>query len=394
MNKVAIFSEIEPLKAVVLHKPGSELENLTPKLLKKLLFDDIPFLKVAIDEHNYFKEVLVNHGVKVWYIEDLIVETLDKNQQLKVSLIKNFIKEIKIKSIYQKPYYEFLLAKNNRDLVTKMIVGTKKDELNIAAQKENEFAALPLPNLLFQRDSASVIGKTISINKMWSQNRRCEALFSELVFKYHPSFTNEISFSYHRDNKYHIEGGDIMVLNAQILIVGVSQRTEIDAVQQLAKNLFNDKNNSFEKVIAIEIPKNRAFMHLDTILTNIDYDKFIVHPLIFDDNKQFKIYEITKTKTTPIALTLQAYLSQLINKPVTLIKCGGDDPFSQEREQWNDGTNVLVLEPGKVIAYDRNAITIGLLEAAGVEVIKIPSSELSRGRGGPRCMAMALLRKH
>ena len=394
MSVINVFSEIGKLKTVLLHRPLDEVENLTPDLLEKLLFDDIPYAKVAQKEHDIFKKHLINNGVEVLYIEKLVKQTLDENPNLKKDFIEQFISEAKIKKNYVDKYRNFLNGKSNLEIVKHMIAGTKKIQLNIEDNDDYPFVTDPLPNILFQRDPFASIGNGVTIHKMWSETRNRETIFPDFVFKHHKRFKDQIAFYSQRTDKNHIEGGDIMVFNSQTLIIGLSQRTEMKAIEAVANNLFNDETTSFNKIVVIDLPKSRAFMHLDTVFTNIDYDKFIVHPLIFDYLSEFKIWEITKNNKVKINLDLESYLSKLVNKKVILIKCGGDDPIASGREQWNDGTNVLVLEPGKVIAYVRNYVTIDLLKAVGVKVITMPSSELSKGRGGPRCMSMPLYREN
>ncbi|WP_339021729.1 arginine deiminase [Spiroplasma endosymbiont of Atherix ibis] len=389
-NKINVYSEIEPLESVLIHRPGKEIENLTPDLLERLLFDDIPFLKVAQKEHDKFAEVLKNNKVQVFYIEKLVQEALDQNPDLKEKFVNQFIDEAKIEKEWRTRYKEFLLSMSNLDMVNEMIGGTKKIDLDSKDRSDYPFISDPLPNLLFQRDPFASVGNGIFLNKMWSVTRNRETIFADFVFKNHKDFKNKIEIFYDRNNQFPIEGGDVLVLNKETLIIGISQRTSIDAVRLLSNKLF--ENTSFKKIIAIDLPKTRSYMHLDTVFTNIDYDKFIVHPLIFDDINNFKIIEISQNGEREIKESLVKFLEDITGKKIQLIKCGGDDSIAAGREQWNDGTNVLAIAPGVVIAYERNWATIELLEKAKVKVLKIPSSELSRGRGGPRCMSMPIVR--
>ncbi|WP_342269293.1 arginine deiminase [Spiroplasma endosymbiont of Aspidapion aeneum] len=389
--KINVFSEIGRLRTVLVHRPGEEIENLTPELLDRLLFDDIPFKDVAIKEHDLFTKLMKDNGVEVLYIETLVAETLDQNPKLRTSFINQFILEAEVDKKYEKVFFDYLFNLDNKRLAKKMIAGTKKIELNINEKNTYPFVADPLPNILFQRDPFSSIAHGITMHRMWSVTRNRETLFPDFVFKNHKNYAGNVPYYYQRDWKdAHIEGGDILVLNKETLIIGVSQRTTIEAVEKVAELLF--KEGIYKKIIALDLPKSRSFMHLDTVFTNIDYDKFIAHPLIFESMDEFKIYELTPKGKKLLDINLEELLSDLTGRKVTIIKCGGDDPISEGREQWNDGTNVLTLEPGKVIAYNRNTVTIELLKKAGVEVLLTESSELSRGRGGPRCMSMPLWR--
>lgn len=392
-NPINVFSEIGKLKTVLIHRPGQELENLTPDLLERLLFDEIPYQKVAAIEHDAFKAQLESNGVEVLYIEELVAKTLDENPQLRNEFINQFIKEAKIDKKLRDKYRTFISKKKNLDMVKHMIAGTKKFDLKIKDTNGDPFVTEPLPNILFQRDPFASIGNGATVHKMWAETRNRETIFSDFVLKNNSRFANQVTFYYNRKDHRHIEGGDIMILNKKTLIIGLSQRTEMKAIKLVAKRIFKDPKATFERIVVLDLPKSRAFMHLDTVFTNIDYDKFIVHPLIFDYINKFKIWEITRDGKTKIKKNLQVYLEELVNKKVKLIKCGGDDEIAAGREQWNDGTNVITLSPGKVIAYERNYVTIDLLKKAGVKVLTIPSSELSRGRGGPRCMSMPLIRE-
>ncbi|MFK5883327.1 MAG: arginine deiminase [Candidatus Izemoplasma sp.] len=401
--EINVYSEIGKLKTVLLHRPGKELENLTPELLERLLFDDIPYLKVAQEEHDFFAQTLRDEGVEVLYIKDMVIEALNHHPEVVSNFINNFIEESNIRSNTVKgALYDYLKSKSIAELVEKMIVGIRTNEFELPnknsimdmLEDEYPFFTDPMPNLLFQRDPFSSVGDGVVINKMYTEARSRETILSEFMFKYHPRFENEeIPFYYNRYNRYHSEGGDVLVLNKETLAIGISKRTDPRAIEYIAKKLFK-KNTSFKTILAFNIPKSRAFMHLDTVFTQIDYGLFTIHPGIMD---QLTVFELTKhkdkIKVKKVETSLEAILSEHLKIDIKLINIGGDDKVTSGREQWNDGANTLAIEPGKVIVYSRNHVTNGILREHGVTVLEIPSSELSRGRGGPRCMSMPLYRE-
>lgn len=404
---VHVTSEIGILKTVMLHRPGKELEQLVPKELERLLFDDIPYLKTARQEHDTFADILRNQGVKVVYLEELMAETLREDPAVRASFIEEFIREGGSAAVlYKERLFEFLDSiEDEMELVLKTMAGVRLEELKIRGfsplveltGSESQFVLDPIPNLYFTRDPFASIGEGVSLNSMYSATRRRETLYGKYILERHPEFRENTKLYYSREYPFNIEGGDILNLNRRVLAVGISQRTTPAAIELLAQNIFSDPTSSIETILALDIPSVRAFMHLDTVLTQIDYDKFTIHPEILSN---LRIYEICRgdasgnfhvselDKTLPVVLGTHLGLDE-----VTLIRCGGVDRVASEREQWNDGSNTLCIAPGKVIVYDRNYITNNILEKNGIEVLEMPSSELSRGRGGPRCMSMPLIRE-
>lgn len=399
---IHVKSEIGHLKTVLLHRPGKEIENLTPDLLEKLLFDDIPFLKVAQEEHDFFAQTLRNEGVEVLYLTDMVEEVFHLNPDLIDNFINAFIEESKIKSTSLKTaIFNYLKTLKLSDMIRKMIEGirthdfkfNKRSSIMDMLEDEYPFYTDPMPNLFFQRDPFSSIGHGIAVSRMSMQARQRETLFSEYILAHHPRFIDqEAPIYYHRNNRYHIEGGDILVLSDKVIAVGISKRTDPRAIELLAKALFK-ANSGFSTILAFNLPKTRAYMHLDTVFTQIDYDKFTIHPGI---EKSLIVFEITEKDAgilvTKVTDQLENILSKHLNKKITLIRCGGSDAITSVREQWNDGANTLAIAPGKVIVYDRNHVTNEILRKAGITVLEVRSSELSRGRGGPRCMSMPIHR--
>ena len=404
---INVTSEIKPLKKVLLHRPGKEIENLTPEYLERLLFDDIPFLEVAQKEHDTFADTLRNNGVEVIYLHELITQVIE-DENIKEKFIKQFIDEAQIISKeMKKVVYEYLKGfENNEELIRKTMAGIKKNELPVLNKKslselvegDYPFIADPMPNLYFTRDPFASIGNGISLNKMYSVTRNRETIYADYIFKYHPDFRDKVERFYDRDFEYHIEGGDILNLTENTIAIGISQRTEANAIEKIAKQIFfHSKNKNINTILAFNIPNTRAFMHLDTVFTQIDYDKFTIHPGI---QGPLQVFEITKgdkldeLNITEVNSKLEDILAKHLGvEKVTLIQCGGGDKVISDREQWNDGSNTLCIKPGEVIVYARNYVTNKILQEHGIITHIIPSSELSRGRGGPRCMSMPLERE-
>lgn len=404
---ICVKSEIGKLKRVMLHRPGKELEKLIPGELERLLFDDIPYLKTARQEHDQFAGLLRDNDVEVVYLEDLMVETLKQEEGLREAFIEEYIQDGgDTAHQYREHLKEYLMSiRDERELVEKTMEGVYMEEIRsrqatplVDLVRDNlRFVTNPIPNLYFTRDPFASIGYGVSINKMYSETRRRETIYGKYIINYHPDFAGRVKQYYHRDDLFSIEGGDILVLGRRVLAVGISQRTTPEAVELLAKRIFADEASDVETILALDIPNLRAYMHLDTVLTQVDYDKFTVYPGILG---RLRIYEICRGEKTDtlrvseldngLAMALATHLGL---DEITLIHCGGRNGIASEREQWNDGSNTLAIAPGRVIVYDRNNITNQILRENGIQVLAIPSSELSRGRGGPRCMSMPLIRE-
>lgn len=400
---VNVYSEIGRLNRVLIHRLGKEVEGLVPDNFERLLFDEIPYLEVAQYEHDCFADVLRENNIEVLYFINEVVKSL-KNEEIKKNFIKEFLKDSEINSnSVLEIIGEYLIDMPTEKMVETMIAGIKKKDLPI--KKSNSLAEFitkdypyytdPMPNLYFTRDPGACIGNGVSIHCMNSKARKRESLMLKYMYLYNedliPDGTDKW-YDYHDPNP--IEGGDIHVLSPEIVAIGFSQRTSPEAIETLAENLLNH-SNSFQKILVFEIPKCRAFMHLDTVFTMVDYDKFTIHPEI---EGPLQIYEVTldrdrKPKFYSISDKLEDILKDELKLPaIQLIRCGGNDKLAAQREQWSDGSNTLAIAPGVVITYDRNYVTNELLDKNGIKVLSIPSSELSRGRGGPRCMSMPINR--
>ena len=395
-------SEIGRLRKVLLHRPGRELENLMPEYLERLLFDDIPFLEEAQREHDAFAECLRTAGVEVVYLADLTAESL-VTPEVRQALIDTFLDEADLPDRRTREALERCFEDlDNHSLVETMMAGVRKSELQhgarlgdfvSAAGEGYPFAADPMPNLYFTRDPFATIGTGVSLHRMHTATRNRETLFGKFIFQYHPLYKNAPRW-YDRGQTSSLEGGDILVLSPQVLAVGISERTREDSIDQLAQAVLS-QSKTFRKVLAFNIPKSRSFMHLDTVFTMVDRDKFTVHPNILQQLTVF-VMELGEDGAMRIRQEdgrLEDILKEHLGlAQVTLIPCGQGSEIDAAREQWSDGSNTLAIAPGEVVVYSRNYVTNRSLEEAGIRLHVIPSAELSRGRGGPRCMSMPLIR--
>lgn len=396
-RKINVYSEIGNLKTVLIHRPGEEIENLIPEYLERLLFDDIPFLKVAREEHDNFAKILQVNGVETLYLEDLAVEAI-KDPKVKELFLNEVIDECGITETgIITSLKNYLYAMPEKKMVDKIMSGIRKKEIEIKEHyDEYPFIMDPMPNLYFTRDPFSCIGSGISLNSMKTKTRRRETIFGKYIFKHHPELKDSgIKLWSDRNDVYNIEGGDELILSKEVIAIGHSERTDKEAVINMAKNIF-ENGESFKTILIFDIPKTRAFMHLDTVFTMIDYDKFTVHPGI---EGALRVTAITYDHKNKVLITkeeegsLEKILSKYLKKDISLIRCGGGDKVISGREQWNDGSNTLAISPGTVITYERNYVTNEILDKNNIKVLQMPSGELSRGRGGPRCMSMPFYRE-
>ena len=405
-SPIHVYSEIGKLKTVMLHRPGKELENLAPDILHRMLIDDISYLKIAQEEYDAFAHVLRQQGIKVLYLEDLLAESLT-DEKVRRAFLDQLLDESSIKK--QDPLHQLLLnylqELPTKEMVKTVIAGIRKSAIHnstpsladLAEDPDYPFYLDPMPNVYFTRDQQAAIGSGMTINRMTFRARRRESLFMETILKNHPDFKNA-TIPVWRDRYHHgrLEGGDELVLNNHVLAVGISQRTSATAITDFAHNLFG--HSSYDTILAIKIPHNHAMMHLDTVFTMINYDQFTVHPFILDKAGKIDIYVLQPDDHNGVKITEKNDLVQVLKEnlhlsELDLIPTGGGDPIAAPREQWNDGSNTLAIAPGEVVTYDRNYVSNDLLRKHGIIVHEIRSSELSRGRGGPRCMSCPLVRE-
>ena len=412
-----VHSEIGTLKKVMLHRPGEELLNLTPDDLERLLFDDIPFLQVAQAEHDRFAEILREQGVEVLYLEKLTAEAIDAgdcfDEFLDQWIDESGLKGHHARKIVRDYMVDLKQTQGTKAFVDKSIAGLRRNEVELPSigsgslselvgadqDSESDLLVDPMPNTYFTRDPFAVVGHGVNLNRMYSVTRNRETMYGKYIFKYHPDY-KESPLWYRRDAAFHTEGGDVLNLTAHKLAVGISQRTQASAIDKMAQNIFWGEHADeceIEEIYAFNIPVSRAFMHLDTVFTQIDVDKIPIHPGIMGTLQVFKLTKGAQEGEVKIE-EMNDSLENVLNKAlgrddVQLLKCGAGDPVAAAREQWNDGSNTLCVAPGKICVYQRNDVTNDFLYKHGLDLRVVPSAELSRGRGGPRCMSMPFWRE-
>ena len=397
-------SEIGRLKKVMLHRPGRELENLMPEDLERLLFDDIPYLKVAQAEHDAFAQCLRENGAEVVYLTDLVEETIAE-ADVRQELTEQFLDEAGLENHRIRDILRDYLGSMERGrLVETMMAGVRKSDVrgfetgklaDYLSFRSDDYPFLidPMPNLYFTRDPFATIGTGVSLHRMHTVTRNRETLFGKFIFQYHPVYKDAPKW-YDRGENSSLEGGDILILSPEVIAVGISQRTQEDSIDKFAHTVLSI-SQTFKKVLAFNIPKTRSFMHLDTVFTMVDKNKFTVHPNILHEITVYVMELVDgKVRIQEEQGSLEDILKEHLElDDVQLIRCGSDSPIDAAREQWSDGSNTLAIAPGEVIVYERNYVTNQILKENGITVHTIPCSELSRGRGGPRCMSMPFIRE-
>ena len=379
---IKVVNEYENLKIVLVHTPGSEINQLTPDNLSRLLFEDMPYLPKAIEEHNQFKKKMKENGTKVIEITKLFNDVIKKSELYK-DTIRIFLSEIKQKTADVLNHVNiFLETINRKEFINYFIQGLTYKEIGLSS--DDNFVIDPIPNLMFQRDPMFIVGDSLFISNMSSKARKRETFISKIVTENHEIFSKNKIYDLNNFEGT-IEGGDVILFNNMVWI-GISERTTKNAVENLSKIL--QRNQKDLKIIAFQIPPKRAYMHLDTIISIIDTNTFLIDPVAF---KKVKIYDVNKN----FSEIKQSFVEWVLglNSRNRVITVGGSNSIISQREQWNDGANVLALDNNKIIVYERNSITNSILKKKNVKVITINSSELSRGRGGPHCMSMPLSRE-
>ncbi|WP_026313512.1 arginine deiminase [Actinomadura flavalba] len=389
----SVTSEVGRLRTVLLHRPGAELKRLTPRNSDYLLFDAIPWVDRAQEEHDAFAELLRAHDVEVLYVTELLQDVLEygaARDQAIAEVVADARWGERLRAIVR----EYLTGLDPEDLAHTLIAGLAHEELRAGhglvyrLMDRLDFIIDPLPGLLFTRDNSAWIGDRVALTSLAMPARRRESALTKLLYAHHPRFAGVRPV--YDPSLEHVEGGDVLLLSPGVLAVGTGERTTPAGVERLARQVF--EAGLAHVVLAVPIAQERATMHLDTICTMVDVDTVVMYPPVADSLTAYPVTwrdgDLHVAEPRPF---LQAAAEAMAVDRLKVIDTGLD-PVTAEREQWDDGNNTLAIAPRLAIAYERNTETNHHLEKAGIEILPISGSELGSGRGGPRCMSCPILR--
>ncbi len=408
-----VDSEVGKLRKVLVHRPDLSLRRLTPTNREELLFDDVLWVRKARAEHDRFVSHMEKRGVEVFYLDDLLTEVL-KNLEARSFVIDKTVTRLTVGPSLVKEFRAYLLEMDPRRLATILIGGLAREEidedlfgkssLTLTTMDATDFLLPPLPNTIYTRDQSSWIFNGVSLNPMYYEARQLEVVHVAAIYNWHPMFVDaDFEFWYPDQDEQgrfvqedwgraSLEGGDVMPIGNKTVLMGIGERTTAQMVERLAQSLF--RHGAVERVIGCVMSKDRAHMHLDTVFTMVDRDAVTVYPKVLDQTRAYSLrpgdkpgqMELTQEKSF-----LDAVADALNVGKLRVIGTGGDE-YQAEREQWDDGNNLITIEPGLVIAYSKNEYTNKRLRKAGIKVITIDGAELGKGRGGGHCMTCPLLR--
>ena len=397
---IGVDNEVGTLRTVMLHRPGPELKRLTPRNNDSLLFDGIPWVSRAQDEHDAFAAALTSRGVEVLYLTDLLTQTL-ADADARTEAIDHVTSGLRLGPTLRVYVAEMLQSQAPEDLTSVLTAGLRNDEVGVqhslvsSLLAADDFLIDPLPNLLFTRDSSVWLRDRVTVTSLAMPARERETKLTELIYARHPRFAGTARA--HGWELEHLEGGDVLALGSGVVAIGVGERTTPAGAERFARQLLTE--GLAATVLAVPIAQQRATMHLDTVVTMVDVDKVVMYANVAEMLSAF-----TVTCPEPAATTDEAVLKVSGPRPFlaaaaeamgidTLHRIDtGLDPVTAEREQWDDGNNTLAVAPRVAVAYERNVETNARLEEAGIEVVALAGSELGSGRGGPRCMSCPVLR--
>jgi arginine deiminase len=397
-------SEVGPLRTVVLHRPGPELRRLTPRNNDQLLFDGVPWVRRAQEEHDAFAAELTTRGVEVLYLDRLLAEVL-ADPAARAELVTAAVEDPRLGATLKRTTAAHLADLSPGDLARALVAGVAHDELPGARglswelMARGDFVVPPLPNLLFTRDSSVWVGDQVAVTSLAMPARHRESTITAAVYAHHPRFAGAEQL--YDASLEHLEGGDVLLLAPGVVAVGVGERTTPGGAERLARRVL--ARGLAHTVLVVPIAQQRATMHLDTIATMVDVDAMLVYPALAGSLAAWTVTageggaaRMADDDTTDLVVRgpepfLEAAAAAMGIDRLRVIDTGLD-PVTAEREQWDDGNNTLAVAPRLAVAYERNTVTNAALEAAGIEVVRIAGSELGSGRGGPRCMSCPVAR--